>query len=340
MACAGSSYANNSINSNEHVSYKVKSGDQIGKVLHDLGFSPLWGSKGYVEKTVRLNAGRIKKSGNFVRSGVRIYFPAKKIISDSKPPKKLAKSKARPDRSLAAKAMVPHQNQDKDKDQDKELLFLSAALMGTYLRIDAKDKSNSSSATLGSKLSPGLRIGLDHRFSKTLSYGAFYRLQNLEFITPRNKTLSQEGRYLSDLGVATTYFGLSERAPVTFSLMFSERLFTAYRGATSVSLDKNFIPRTQVSVAPTVFETKTFRLGAQIGAGALLPAKNDSYFIYMGYNAFMGINAKHGLNEHLRLNTGILLDYSRQDSSQVEYKNLAMVFQVGLEFLIEPTEIR
>lgn len=313
-----------------HPTYFVNEGDQIGYILDKLGYSPLWGEKGYVSQTVQLNPRILKKNGDFVWYGVTIRLPRKPLPLQvvTRTPAAQPPEKAAPPNQTDS---VPLNSTAIDTKAFKEKILLSSTFTGTYVRIDATDTANGSTATLGSKLSPGLRLGLDHRFSQNWSYGARYRLQQIEFPNPRNKTIDQESKLLHEAGITGTYYGFKNGLSISPSLLFSERLFTAFKSQTAIALDKNLIPQANVAVGKKIFQSKTFFLSGNLGGGVLLPTKHDSYDIKTGYHFFAGLNSKHGITKKMRINTGLLGDYSRQDSTQVRYKNIGLVFLFGIE---------
>jgi len=61
-----------------HIWYKVKRGDELGKILHVVGVSPLWGKKGSVRKTIALNRGVITKKG-ILKPGTKIMLSVSEL---------------------------------------------------------------------------------------------------------------------------------------------------------------------------------------------------------------------------------------------------------------------
>lgn len=59
-------------------SYVIQSGDEIGSLLYSMGFSPLWGRDGFVQKIIELNQGIVQKNGD-------LYFPTDELILPTRP---------------------------------------------------------------------------------------------------------------------------------------------------------------------------------------------------------------------------------------------------------------
>lgn len=50
----------------QHFYYKIEKGDELGSIMYSLGFSPLWGENGFVQKIVELNNVAVKENGDLV----------------------------------------------------------------------------------------------------------------------------------------------------------------------------------------------------------------------------------------------------------------------------------
>lgn len=65
---------------NGYLRYKVKEGEELGKILQALGLYPIWGAHGYVTKTVKINAGILDNNGDFILPGQSIKLPVQTLV--------------------------------------------------------------------------------------------------------------------------------------------------------------------------------------------------------------------------------------------------------------------
>ncbi len=63
----------------KYLFYRMREGEQVGKILKFLRIKPLWGPKGTVQKTFALNKSVMKRKGDRVRTGTAINLPVSSL---------------------------------------------------------------------------------------------------------------------------------------------------------------------------------------------------------------------------------------------------------------------
>jgi hypothetical protein len=219
-------------------------------------------------------------------------------------------------------------------EEGRFLLGVTPAV--TFLRIDSTDKLSGATAVLASNMGPGLRVGLEFQLNSLWSYSANYRIQEFDFVKPKNKAFSQDGRLLNEVGVTIGYRG--SRLPISLGLAMAERYFPAFESPTTLALVRTLVPRAQLSTRINFFENKRINLGLGAGAGILFSSSTESCTLSTGYNVFLRPDIRYQMTRHLAVSTGFRIDSSTQDSSQVTYRALGTVFDIGLEWWFEPNK--
>ncbi|MGZ3790263.1 MAG: hypothetical protein ACXVLQ_17150 [Bacteriovorax sp.] len=316
------------------VSYKVKKGDTLSRVLRHHGIRPLYGESGFIKLTIKLNEGKIRKNGNFVRIGEIIQLQLSKE-SD----KKVATiSPTQQETALEKKAEIEIKS---DIIADEEIKRFRAPSDEfpysrfvysphlAFLRVDSTNdvKFGGSSVTALSKRGVGLDLAWHIFYDDRFSFFGFGSLDYFSFYNDPNYSLNNSS-------ITHLHFGAGGSLNHSPDLKFTSRAslrevsFLDIRSPTTVSLESISVPEIEMGFEKTVFIKKQLKgiWGAHLSG--LLPSSRGSYKSKWG----------HGLGssfEVIHQEKALFLDYDLRSLSVNEIKNKEQSIVFGMRFFGE-----
>jgi hypothetical protein len=126
--------------------YDVQNGDTLGKILFDLNYSPLWGPRGFVKKTIDLNEGKFPDGGDFIVIGASIKLPIKEEVFVTKKSIASIEEETKPEFDLKS--------------------FVSVSLSGLVYEVQSKDISTGALARVETKLNQSYSVSVSTQWSE------------------------------------------------------------------------------------------------------------------------------------------------------------------------------
>lgn len=295
--------------SENHLTYRIRPGDNLGEVLSGFALCPLWGKSNFVARTIELNSRTIKKNGNFVRVGNKIRLPVNylpenqdyEISSDGEvrflnanPTSKCEatyvsnEDKLEEPKQKEISANLPAEKPIEAKEEDSEahgILKVSTDIF--YTSFDMTDSRTGEKAQINSRVNHAYQIAWEQQWDKNNRTFLFYRTEKHAYEAVADRMPTQSFN-LNGFG-----FGyqkkMSERLDVKMSAMAQERLFARSTNVTNLMLDRAMVTSLSVTPIYKFYSKGPFSLSADFGLGYLMSGKTSNYSIKSGYNYRAGL---------------------------------------------------
>lgn len=167
-------------------SYFIEKGDDLGSILYNQGYGPLWGKAGYVKKTIELNKKQIKKKGDLIYLGEEIELPLIPEIEN----RQIIKSEF-------LEEVIPEKSTETKKENEAEVHyhFSSEFNFGQYyLYSKFKTSFDNGESTLKTDSLSPLSLKLE---AKILEYEQLFHISSQLFFS-KNKSSKITGNSLNE----------------------------------------------------------------------------------------------------------------------------------------------
>ncbi|MGE3610775.1 MAG: hypothetical protein AB7I27_14380 [Bacteriovoracaceae bacterium] len=328
-----------------YLSYRVRPGDTISEVLHNLGICPLWGKNKSIHQTVLLNPELIKSNGDFTREYQKILLPVSSLEESSdylirhgevvftniKPEGKCGGNyiKRREVAQTNVKnpeppVVVPLANTvPVNQDPAYGMLRLMTDLF--YSGLDVTQKDNGSTAQFISGLNQAYQLFWEQVWdSENRSY-LYYRRETQSYESISGK-YSGQSYNLSGFGIGYER-KVGQNTSVVFSTSTQQRLFV--KADTLTDLKLQTVPVQDFSVSPKfkIVEKGPFKIHGDLGYAYLRATKTSDYTIKSGNRYFGGISLQQDIGNFALVGRWYYAQ-EEQDSSIVK----RTVSNTGLSF--------
>jgi len=296
--------------------YIVKLGDTLSGILKNQGYPSIYGKKGSLAATLRLNPGMVSSNGDLIHPGEKIALPELKTVE------KMASAPVSTDRDPASE---PSETDETSSD-------FSVGLGMDFFRIDATDLSSGSKSVILSTLSPSIQLGWVLHWNSETSFLAEADFERYQLQAPKDATFDHLNgvRGGFSFGVAQRFF---DRFESTFSFGLRERLFFHASSLTELAVDQQMIASPMISLRYAVFSKPNAEVGVRGSAGWLMPASNSYYDVKSGIHGALGVylnrtpkESKHAIE--------CSLDYviDSQDTSLMNETEKKFIFNLTYRF--------
>jgi hypothetical protein len=300
------------------VAYHVKKNETLSSILLNHNLKPLYGKNGFIEQAKKLNIGKIKRHGNFIRAGETINLPIVAEIENQ-----TIAQEPTPDikKEIAKESRAP-------SDEYPYSHFIYSPHI-SFLKIDSSNDVNfgGSSVTALSKRGFGIdltwHVFYDDRFSffgyGSLNYFSFYSDPIYSF-----NNLSTSHLHVGAGG----NFNYSAELKFTSKLSLRQISFLDVLTPSTINLESMTVPEIEMGFEKRLFVKKG--LSANWGAHleGLLPSSRGSYKSKLGYGAGTGIDLIHK-------NKALFLTYDIRSIQINEIDNKESTIMLGINFFGE-----
>ncbi len=311
---------NSSLCSEDFQSYRVKKGDEIGKILFEREISPLWGPRGNVEKVKSVN--NLKSPLLEVDQVIQIPISIKKRL-----PASLIESE---------NVETPNKQEEEKNLKDDTISIMERGHRKSefgvfpeffFTKVNLTDPQDNTQATLLSKANIGLDLFWKQYWSKSFRSELFYNFAHVSFEKLPNRTLSQDKENLSSIG-ATFLYQWTDILNTELELRYGEELYISAPNTTSIGLDKVAVPSARVNFELKALSVNPFDLSIQAGARTIFSTKVGNYNSEQGYGYQGGLKLTHKRKKNSF--TGIInYEIIDKDTNNLKQSHNNLYFSIG-----------
>lgn len=306
--------------------YEVRQKDTLGTILQNAGLTPLWGRKGFVQKTIELNAGKLDQNGNIVytKTVLKIPRPANHdpavLIEDTEN----SKSPSREISEVKAK---------ESNDLMKAKLDFGAGVK--YWQINSTEKDDGAKAKIESKPSPTIRFSLNHEWSESSATYIGAGISHVNFIQPGAKNIRNDSQNFAEIFIGHR-FQFSNWA-FTGEYKNSQRPYLLAKSNVDLTVESPWLSQLSFGLERKLIQKKNGWLSLGVTPYYLFSKELDSYKLDSGYGGRVSLKL-HQQFRAFSLESSFFSDYSRQDSNLTEQTlqqngiMFRILFPVGGEF--------
>lgn len=307
--------------------YKIEKGDELGSIIYSLGFSPLWGENGFVQKIVELNNVAVKENGDLVFPSDKLILPMRPILTcntflQARRVRIISKVKSKADykkllssftstcrdehrkQSLASLGFNERRSitsQTKSFSYEKYEVqnfkrfgrFTVLPRIG-FSNISIKDNAANVSTNLYSKANYGVKLVWDQAWSSSFETSYFLESEKQSYDSLPNRALEKASINLVNVGFGLKK-NLSTRTYSTFMFAFGEEAYLNAPSTTTLRLDKGNTIKGRFGFGFDLAELSPFKLSTEIGGKGILGTDVKDYKADDGFGYYGSImmNQKH-----------------------------------------------
>lgn len=304
------------------VTYQVKKGDTLSKILKDHGLKPLHGKKGFINLTTKLNENKIKENGNFVLIGEMIVLPVKEVFEES-----ITIKETPSDSSSEIETKTRSESRPLGEELPYSHFIYSPHL--SFLRIDATNDVNLGGSNVTALSERGFGIDLEWHvfYNERISFFGFGSLEHFSFYKDPNYSFNNSTITRLHYGVGGKLQYLPE-LKITSSISIREVSFLNIMTPVSINLESIPVAEIVTGFEKTMF-TKS-QLTGVFGAhvSGVLPGRRGSYKSNLGF----GIGAMTVVTHKTK---SLYLTYNLRSLQVNEIKDKESLIVLGMSFLGE-----
>lgn len=333
------------------LTYVVKKGDTLSTIAGQTTQGRIYGKKGALKKLLTLNP-QVKDQD--------LIFPGDKITlspednalaasspessGDSSPPVAATRDPASSS-DENKNTNVPSDGEDQGTVISKEVSpggepefesFSEIVLTPDfrYYRVDGKQNSNGTTATLLSSLSPGAMLSWcqhwSERFRSSLGLNATW----VKVESSSQRSITEASHVLTGIG-ASAEWDFNKNLHSSFFLGTHDELFYWAPSTSALEVDRVTIPRFSSGVNYDFHHYQGFVLTTGLDALLLFPAKKDEYDIKTGYGygvSFGVVQTPREKKTLRRLKGDLYFEQQFQNTSIIDRNQKVIGLRFGLEW--------
>jgi hypothetical protein len=260
--------------------YTVKKGDCLSEIIHTIGFSPIYGKSGYLEKIIKLNP-QIQNP-NMIFKGTEIFLPEIPPQKPSAKPRRLHAKTARK-KEIKSDPSPPIDIMEKNTISDDSYPHTEIGFRPnfSYSRIEWQNTESNVNLVLLSDLNPGAVFHWDTVWSEKFRSQIRLGFSKINFRnTAGNQITNNESTYTA-LG-ATITKSVKENLTAQFSATYKQQPSPRLSGSTII-IDKANISELGLGGNYTFFKKAKFASGVDV-LGFFSPRSDQgSYNLKSGF---------------------------------------------------------
>lgn len=308
------------VHADSWMNYIVQKGESLSQILQRASIIPVYGEKGSIAESLKLNPKLRKHGGNRIYPGQKLLLPKKIETEVAVIP-------------VILPAETPHVTRIPTIDTSDDAQALVSVFVGVdFFRIDGDDKTTSKSATILSEASPNIGLGFNLLWNELTTFSlnlkmTQYKLQDLDDGQGFDKTSGQKfDLYLRMMKQ------VSEKWTLGAGVAFEEDLFFHAKSASQLNVDKVLITKPGVYGRYVAYAKRNANIGLDGKLGLNLGAKSNDYKIKNGMNAGVGTYFKYHsklLDENYRsLEAKVFYSVDDQDTDETTRKLTNLSFMI------------
>lgn len=263
--------------------YIAKKGDTFSDILYANNFRPIYGSKGSLEQTLKLNPEIRKNKGNKIYPGMQII-----LLEKGEQPEQ--------QNEIAEKVIeIPEVTTQKDSETreisnifDQNFIWkLSPSVSWKSLSSTDSNATQNSKATVLSDMSYGAEVLYGMRFNENLDIYSRLFLESVNFSSDNGIALVKKKLTTSSFGI-----GVFLHKKWQIEAGMTEELFLTSPSAQSVEIKKISMPQLKSAYTSEFYQFQEAALSYALAGRVLLPRSAVGIDSKIGYGAGLGIEAK------------------------------------------------
>jgi len=203
-----------------------------------------------------------------------------------------------------------------------------------YYRIDGKQSSNSTTATLLSSLSPGVFAHWKQAWSESFRSFLGLGVAQAKIESSSSRTITGQSQTLTGIRAGAEY-DWTQNFHSTFLLGTHDELFYWAPSAGVLEVQKASIPRLSAGGSYDFYHRQSLLLFVEVDGLFLMPAKKDDYDIRAGYGyaISVGVSQKSKPGKKItRLKGELYFESQTQNTSIIDRNQKIMGLRFGLDW--------
>lgn len=316
------------------VEYVVREGDELGEVIHSLsgGAIRLWGKKGAVKRTLKLNP---KLSGK-----ADVLIPHTKVLL----PIHLPADPAAPSQAQipAPDAELPTAIAITAPEQTTVQLHktLSAAFILDAWKLIFTNRNSGAQAKTTSDRSFGLKLKLDHSLSKRFGLGTRIKFLSSKFSSGVQRVQLQQPSLLRvEISEELHFYPVAAAEDRNFIMTlkvgagYANEFYLRSVTSSSFQLYSKWAPKAYLGAASPILDSEKYLWGTEAQFAALAPINGDGVNIDWGWSGCGQTFLRRKFGSSF-LELGLFGEYQRQNSNTFlsERANFGLALGSGIAF--------
>lgn len=266
--------------------YIAKEGDTLSDILYAYGIKPIYGPRGELEKTIKLNP-HVK-----VDKGNRIY-PGTKITLSANPPLDTRVSETKEESTNPiVNEVVPLVIEKESRDVSNifdQSFFWQLAPSVSWKQLSASDSNatQTSQANALSDMSYGASILYGMHFSEGFDIYSRLFVEAANFSSDNEILIVKKKMVSKALGVGFFY-----KKKLQVEALMGEELFLTSPNATSIEIKKVSLPQVQSTYKNEFYQFQEAALSYAVSGKLLLPRAAPGIDPKLSYGGGLGVEAK------------------------------------------------
>lgn len=279
------------------ITYVAKQGDTLSEVLYENNFKPIYGKKGALKQTLKLNPGIRYDKGNKIYPGTKIVLAgtinqenavAEKTVETPEVEKVVATPEI--EKVVETPAVVPPVIETREISNVFDQSFfwqLSPSVSWKELSASDSNSNQNSQATALSDMSYGANVLYGMRFSEGLDIYSRLFVESVKFVSDNSINVVNKNITTSALGVGVFY-----KKKLQLEVLMGDELFLTSPNTTSVEIKKVSLPQFKTSYKNEFYQFQEATLSYALSGKVLLPRAAAEIDPNFSYGAGAGIEAK------------------------------------------------
>jgi LysM repeat protein len=270
------------------VIYIVKPGETLSDILFSFNVKPIYGKKGYLFQTLKLNP-KISKNHHKIYPGMKIKLP--EILIPNEAPENISVAQKEDVKNIS----VPEPGTSRSLAFKNPISHSDFGIYGTsrFMKVVSTDTSNQSTATMLSDAGNGFKVEWGQNWSDELRTILSLEKNTVRIsesqsttksFTDRNQTLSNY-----EFGMSYKY---SPRLELNSSVSYGESIVARTTNVSTVDIDKFISPKINMGIGYTALSRDELKLKILGEISGIIPSTQSSYSSKMsvGYKGAVGIS--------------------------------------------------
>ena len=299
--------------------YKVQRGQSIGKILFDLGISPLWGPKGNVRKTIEMNSDLLDKNGNVVQANSIIKIP---VVDHVREISNI------PEETRSESVSAPKSKESVSDSILNSALSVTAGFQ--YWEMKSTEKDDGSRAKIESQVSPSVDARWSTKWDESNETFMGVGYASITFKQPNTKSIKEASQGFGDLYIGHKYRFNSDWI-LSGEFRNIQRPYLRALNNSDLKVESPWMKQLHLGIEKKVISKKNASLSLRFSPYYIMGKEMDDFNIRSGVGGRIDIRLRQEF-KNFSTEASFFSDYSQQNSNitkqQTQYNGF--LFRVNL----------
>lgn len=272
------------------ITYVAKEGDTISDVLYAHNFKPIYGTRGALEKTLKLNPSVKMDKGNKIFPGTKIILSGQQV-SDEEMGKFLVlkDAVAKAETVPVPEVIIPMEDNRIPSDIFNQTFFWQIAPSISWKELVSKDSNSiqNARATVLSDMSYGASIMYGMKFHEDLDLYSRLFIESINFSSDNSISIVDKKLTTTSVGVGFFYKKVWQ-----FEAMMNQELFLTSPNANSIEIKRVVLPEFKTTFKKEFYQFQEATLSYALSGKAILPKSGVDIDPSISFGAGAGIEAR------------------------------------------------